>query len=83
MTTTYRKTLIAGAFGATLALGAAIGVAVADQPLMHNALDNLRDARRNLEHADHDKGGHREAALGLVDQAITQVQEGIRYDRRH
>ena len=83
MTMTYRKTLIAGAFGATLALGAAIGVAVADQPLMHNALDNLRDARRNLEHADHDKGGHRETAIGLVDQAIAEVRQGIRYDRHH
>jgi len=79
----YRKTMIAAAFGGTLALGAAIGVAVADQPLMHSALDNLRDARRNLEHASHDKGGHRESAIGYVDQAIHEVQEGIRFDRHH
>jgi hypothetical protein len=37
--TFVHKSLIAGAFGATLALGAAVGVAVADQPFMHSALD--------------------------------------------
>jgi hypothetical protein len=81
--TLYRKTLIASAFGATLALGAAIGVAVADQPRMFNALENLRQARHNLENADQYKGGHRVAAIGYVDQAIREVRDGIRYDRRH
>jgi hypothetical protein len=81
--TVYRKALIAGAFGATLALGAAIGVAVADQPQMHDALRDLRQARNHLENATADKGGHRVAAIGYVDQAIHEVEEGIRFDRRH
>jgi hypothetical protein len=81
--TVYRKTLIAAAFGATLALGAVIGVAVADQPAMHNALNHLRQARHNLENATADKGGHRVAAIGYVDQAISEVQAGIEYDRTH
>jgi len=81
--TVYRKALLAGAFGATLALGAAIGVAVADQPQMHRALENLRQARNNLEHATADKGGHRVAAIADIDQAIHEVEEGMRYDRRH
>lgn len=81
--TIYRNTLIAAAFGATLALGAAVGIAVADQPFMHDALDHLRQARHNLEQASHDKGGHRAAAIGYVDQAIREVEEGIRFDRHH
>jgi hypothetical protein len=81
--TVYRKALIAGAFGATLALGAAIGVAVADQPQMHRALENLRQARNNLENATADKGGHRVAAIRDIDAAINEVQEGMRFDRRH
>ena len=81
--TLYRKSLIAGAFAATLALGAAIGVAVADQPMMHRALENLHQARNNLENATSDKGGHRVAAIRDIDAAIHEVEEGIRFDRRH
>ena len=81
--TLFRKALIASGFAATLAVGAAIGVAVADQPHMQNALDDLRQARHQLDVADADKGGHRVTAMGLVDQAITEVQAGIDYDRHH
>ena len=79
----FRNTLIAGGFAASVALGTAIGVAFADQPHMHDALDNLRQARHQLEIAEADKGGHRVTAIGLVDQAITEVQAGIDYDRTH
>jgi hypothetical protein len=81
--TFVRKTLIAGAFGATLALGTAVGVAVADQPFMHSALDNLRDAKRNLENGSNDHGGHRVEALRLTNAAIHEVEEGIRWERHH
>ena len=50
------------------------------QPLMMKALDNLKDARRNLENATHDKGGHRKKALELTDQAIEEVRKGIAFD---
>jgi len=58
-------------------------VAKADQPKMKDALADLEAARVKLEHADHDKGGHRERALELVNNAIAQIKEGIRYDRHH
>jgi hypothetical protein len=58
-------------------------VAQADQPKMHEALADLEAARAKLEHADHDKGGHRERALELVNQAIAEVKEGVHYDRKH
>ena len=55
----------------------------ADQPHMQAALDALRLAKRELEQATTDKGGHRARAMGLVNQAINQVERGIAFDRRH
>lgn len=51
--------------------------AAADQPHMQKALDNLRQARSNLERATSDKGGHRRKAIGYVNSAIDEVQKGI------
>ena len=81
--TMFRNAMIASAFVASVAVGTAIGVAIADQPHMHNALNDLRAARHQLDVAEADKGGHRVTAIGLVDQAITEVQAGIEYDRTH
>lgn len=53
------------------------------QPEMRAALDQLREAKRNLETASHDKGGHRATALNLVNQAISEVEQGIQYDNTH
>ncbi|EDY16844.1 hypothetical protein CfE428DRAFT_5653 [Chthoniobacter flavus Ellin428] len=53
------------------------------QPRMDAALGDLQAARAKLEHAEHDKGGHREKALEMVNAAIAQIKEGIRYDNRH
>jgi hypothetical protein len=57
--------------------------AAADQPNMVAARDHLVEARTFLDRADPDKGGHRERAIALVDQAIRQVNEGIEYARTH
>ena len=54
-----------------------------NQPEMNSALEHLREAKRALESASHDKGGHRVKALSLVDQAIAQVEQGIQYDNTH
>ncbi len=54
-----------------------------DQPNMVKAKDALKNARENLEKASADKGGHRAAALRLVNDAIDEVQRGIDYDRNH
>ena len=53
------------------------------QPKMHGALTALRRAQKELEAAEHDKGGHREKALELVRSAISEVEAGIAYDRTH
>jgi hypothetical protein len=57
--------------------GALIENVQAYQAHMHDALDSLRNARHQLEIAEHDKGGHRDNAIGLIDQAIAEVKAGI------
>src|ERR1051326_5401108 len=60
-------------------LGYAAGCATGGQPHMTGALDDLRSARPELQAANENKGGHRERALELVDQAIGEVQAGINF----
>jgi hypothetical protein len=62
-----------------LLVGTVVGasVAMAAQPNMMNALGSLRAARAELVRATANKGGHRERAIGLVDQAIGETEAGI------
>ena len=54
-----------------------------DQPFMERAKDNLKSALDNLERATSDKGGFRKEAINLVRNAIDEVNEGIKFDRRN
>jgi hypothetical protein len=54
-----------------------IATANPGQPNMEAALGDLRAARASLQKAVPDKAGHRDKAIGLVDQAIAQVQAGM------
>ena len=68
----------------TLIGGYAAGCATGSgQPHMNAALDELRSARQELDAAVADKGGHRAKAIGLVDEAIAEVEAGIDYARTH
>ena len=49
----------------------------ADQPNMQNALSQLQAARSSLQAASHNKGGHREIAIRLINQAFVEVQLGL------
>ncbi len=53
------------------------------QPEMTAAIQHLREAQRSLQLATHNKGGHREAAIRMIDQAIGEVEQGIQYDNTH
>ncbi|HEX3583292.1 MAG TPA: hypothetical protein VH087_16095 [Thermoanaerobaculia bacterium] len=64
-------------------VGYATGCATGGQPHMQAALDHLRFARSELEAASSNKGGHRERAMELVDQAISEVQAGIDFAAGH
>jgi hypothetical protein len=68
---------------AVLVIGFVAGQLSAAQPHMQAALNHLKQARTSLNRATADKGGHRERAIELVNQAIDQVEAGIAYDRRH
>jgi hypothetical protein len=46
---------------------------------MHAAMDALRTARSELQAADANKGGHREAAIRLVDQAMDETRAGMEF----
>jgi len=52
-----------------------------DQPHMQNALNALENAKRKLDNATADKGGHRVKALDYVKDAIDQVKKGIEAGR--
>ena len=54
-----------------------------DQPNMESAKMNLQNAKANLLMAEHNKGGHRTKAINLINQAISQVNKGITFARRH
>jgi hypothetical protein len=66
--------LMAGAF---TALGA--GTAFAFQEHMFSARNDLQQAVSELRQSEPDKGGHRDVAINLTQQAIDQVNTGIQY----
>jgi hypothetical protein len=53
------------------------------EPHMSAAYGHLEQAKSELERAKPNKGGHRERALQLVDQAMQQIREGEKYDLSH
>lgn len=69
--------LAAAAFALSFLAGCA-----STQPHMQNALDHLEAARGELQEATPGKGGHRERALELVNEAIRQVEMGMNFARR-
>ena len=52
------------------------------QPMMAKALNSLEEARKALDNANADKGGHRVKALTLVNDAIVEVKAGIEFDNK-
>jgi hypothetical protein len=66
---------------ACLVAGAVAGatIAFAAQPHMTNALGSLEAARAELVRAEANKGGHRERAIGFLDQAIAETRAGIAF----
>ena len=53
------------------------------QEEMNDAIEHLRKAKGALEHAAANKGGHRENAMHLIDQAIVEVEAGKTYAKSH
>ena len=51
-------------------------------PHIRAALRELREARKELETAAHDFGGHRKEAIEAIDAAIKQLEEALKYDKK-
>jgi len=51
-------------------------------PHIRGAIHELQEARKELQTAAHDFGGHRVDALRSVDEAIHQLQLALQYDKK-
>lgn len=78
MITATGMALVAGSI-ATLASSSAM----AEQGNMEAALRQLQSALDSLHRATPNKGGHKERAAELVEQAMAEVQAGIDYAAEH
>jgi len=76
-----KRTIIVLVIGLLIG-GAAGSWAAIHQPHMLAALEALKNAKTELESAEHNKGGHREKALELVNKAIEQTKKGIEAGER-
>ena len=50
-------------------------------PAIHAAIRSLEKAKDEMQHAAHDFGGHRVAALAACDKAIAELQAALQYDK--
>jgi hypothetical protein len=74
-TSSAKKILLGTVIAASMGIGYAIGA----QPHMAETITLLQSARAELMQATPNKGGHRERALGLIDQAIGEVRAGMAF----
>ncbi|MGH9735661.1 MAG: hypothetical protein ACRD8A_13855 [Candidatus Acidiferrales bacterium] len=64
---------------ATAAASNAKPPAAAPHPEIRDAMEALRQARGNLDHAAHNFGGHRLAAMKHIDEAMHELQTCMKY----
>ncbi|HXL79741.1 MAG TPA: hypothetical protein VN951_02605 [Pyrinomonadaceae bacterium] len=69
--------------GILVLLASLAAISFADQPRMQAARTNLQQARAQLQSALRNKGSHRAQAIGYINSAISEINEGIRFDRRN
>lgn len=69
--------------GMIVATSVGVGYAIGAQPHMEAAITILQNARAEVGAATPNKGGHREKAIGLIDQAIAEVRAGIAFAATH
>ena len=62
--------------------GKPTGPGTEKHPQIHRALHKLHQAKRSLERAAHDYGGHRVEAVKDIDRAINQLKQALAYDKK-
>jgi hypothetical protein len=50
-------------------------------PALRHALREMRAAKKHLEEANHDFGGHRVEAIKALDEAIKQIEVALQFDK--
>ena len=65
--------------GSVIATSVGIGYAIGAQPHMGESIAFLQSARGELQAATPNKGGHRERAMALIDNAVAEVRAGIAF----
>jgi hypothetical protein len=78
-----KKSLITALVVVCLIVGISESVWAEKQPHMRASLVHLMKAKEQMEKAVPDKGGHRVAALKLIDQAIEEVKAGVELSNQH
>jgi hypothetical protein len=51
-------------------------------PAIRAAIRSLEKAKNEMQHANHDFGGHRVDAIKACDEAIHQLQLALQYDKK-
>ena len=69
--------------GTLILLASLAAIGYADQPRMQAARVNLQQARAQLQQALRNKGGHRAQAITYINSAISEINQGVRFDRRN
>jgi hypothetical protein len=64
-------------------LGATVKSADAYQGNMERAVGSLHEALQSLQESTPNKGGHRERAINLIQQAVAETQAGIDFANQH
>jgi ABC-type proline/glycine betaine transport system permease subunit len=64
-----------------LTVAATVRASHEPHPAIRAAIRSLEAAKRDLQHAAHDFGGHRADALAAVDAAINQLRIALQYDK--
>jgi hypothetical protein len=73
----------AAAFAATLVFATARPAQAEAQPQMQAAKELLAGAKKHLENAKPDKGGHRVKAMAATQSALDEVNKGIEFDNKN
>jgi hypothetical protein len=91
--TCFRSMVVAGGLGLASLGVLSYGVVVAPtsaqadekherHPHVHKAIHELREAKKELEKADHDFGGHRVEAIKAIDVAVKQLEKALEFDKK-
>ena len=64
------------------AQGAARAARAEQHPRIRAAIKQLEEAKKELQAAPHDFGGHRADAVQAVDKALEQLRLALQYDKK-